>query len=248
MPQFGDDLYLGPAVGPNPLFGTDGNPAPMSQGVGPLGRVYVWDVVPLTLQATGLAAAQAVAGAGNLTLTAGTGVTRVTLPSGSFAYVLDVPRCVTVVSANAGDTTQTATVSGFDYMGQPMTARVTLNGTTTVPTLKAFKSVTQIAISGATAGNISAGFNDRLGIPLRVTDAAYIAAVKWNATLADDAGTFVAAVQTDPATALTGDVRGLYTPSNAANGTKRLVMAIMVPGIACGPQATRVGAFGVTQA
>ena len=247
MPQFGDDIFLGPALGPNAGFGSDGNPAPMSQGVGPMGRVFVWDVVPLTLQAAGLAAAQAVGAAGNLALTAGTGVTRITLPSGSFSYVLDCARCVTLVSANAGDTTQTATVSGFDYLGAPMTSRVTLNGVTTVVTSKAFKQVTQIAISAATAGNISAGFNDRLGIPLRVTDVGYVQNVKWSATLAADAGTFVAAVTTDPATVLTGDVRGLYTPSSAANGARRLVMTIAVPGIGCGPQATRIGAFGVTQ-
>lgn len=244
--RIGDDLYMGAAFGPNPTG--DGNPAPMEAGVGPMGRVYIWDVVPLTLQAAGLATAQAVGAAGNLTLTAGTGVTASTDAYGTIRYTLDCPRCVTLVSANAGDTTQTATVYGYDYMGAPMTAAVTLNGATTVVTTKAFRSVTRIAISAATAGNISAGFNDRLGIPVRVTDVGYVTSVKWNATLAQDAGTFVAAVTTDPATVSTGDVRGLYTPSSAANGTRRLVMTIALPAIAVGPQATRAGAFGVTQA
>ena len=244
--RIGDDLYMGAAFGPNATG--DGNPAPMEAGVGPMGRVYIWDVVPLTLQAAGLAAAQAVGAAGNLTLTAGTGVTASTDAFGVIRYTLDCARCVTLVSANVGDTTQTATVYGYDYMGAPMTSAVTLNGTTTAVTTKAFKSVTRIAISAATAGNISAGFNDRLGIPVRVTDVGYVTSVKWNATLAQDAGTFVAAVTTDPATVSTGDVRGLYTPSSAANGSRRLVMTIALPAIAVGPQATRVGAYGVTQA
>jgi hypothetical protein len=138
-------------------------------------------------------------------------------------------------------------VSGFDYLGQAMTASVTLNGVVTVATLKAFKVVTQIAISAVTAGNISAGFNDRFGLPLRVIDAGYFGRVGWAGVLAQDAGTFVAAVTTDPSTVALGDVRGLYTPSSAANGTRRLVLEILVPAIGSGPNATRAGAYGVTQ-
>jgi len=245
MPRIGDDLYMGSAYGPN--LPTN-NPAPMESGVGPVGRIFSYSVVPLILQAAGLAAAQARGAAGNLTLTAGTGVTTTTDANGTVRYVLDVPRCVTVKSSDAGDTTQTVTVSGYDLYGQAMTARVTLNGTTTVPTLKAFKSVTQIAVSAATAGNVQAGYNDRLGLPVAVSNAVYVISVKWNSTLAQDAGTFVAAVATDPATALTGDVRGLYTPSSAADGAKRLVVNIALTDEAVGPRATRVGAFGVTQA
>lgn len=243
--QVSDDLFLGAALLPN-LSG-DGNPAPMSQGVGPLGRSYVWDVVPAGLLATALAAAQAVAGAGNLTLSFGSGgVTRVTLPSGVFGYVLDCPRAVAVVSANAGDTTQLVTVSGFDLYGQPMSARVTLNGTTSVSTLKAFKIVTQIAVSAATAGNVSAGTNNVLGIPLRVNDRGYLDP-KWASVLAQDGGTVAVADATSPATLLTGDVRGTYTPSSATDGAKRLVVNILLTGLHCGPNATRAGAVGVTQ-
>ncbi len=243
--QVSDDLYLGAAkitVPPD-----NANPSPMVDGVGPLGRVYVWDVVPLTLQASGLAVAQAVATAKNLTLAAGTGVVASVDAMGVPRYVLDCARCVTVVSSDAGDTTQTALVSGYDIYNQPMTSRVSLNGVTPAVTTKAFKSVVSIAVSAATAGNVNAGFNDRLGLPFRVTNVAYVGSVKWNATLAADAGTFVAAVTTNPATALTGDVRGLYTPSSAADGAKRLVALIGLPALAVGPQATRIGAAGVDQ-
>lgn len=245
MPQFSEDMFLGPAVaGGSPSDG----PSPMTVGVGPMGRVYIFDIVPLTLQAAGLAAAQAVASAGNLTLTAGTGVTTTVDATGVTRYVLDVPRAVRVVSSGAGDTTQTVTFYGYDVYGQAMSQAVTLNGVTPVVSTKVFKSIYRIAVSAATAGNVSAGYADVFGLPVRVTDAGYVISVKWAAALADDAGTFVAAVTTDPATTTTGDVRGTYAPSSAANGSRRLVMALAVPAIGAGPNATRVGAFGVTQA
>lgn len=244
--QISDDLFLGAALGPNPGFGNDGNPAPMSQGVGPMGRVFVWDVVPAAPATNNLALAQAVAGAGNLTLTAGAGVTKVTLPNGAFGYVLDTPRCLAIVSSNAGDTAQTATFTGVDVYGQTMTARVTLNGVTPVNTLKAFKRVDQIAISAVTVGNISSGTTSILGFPVRIVDRGYTDP-SWNNTLARDTGTLTVADVTSPATNLTGDVRGTYLPSSAADGVKRLVVDLSLTAIQAGPQATRIGAFGVTQ-
>lgn len=246
MPQFGDDIYLGPALGPQPS-GVGLTPAPMSQGVGPLGRYYVWDVVPLAPATNNIALAQAVAGPGNLALTAGAGVTRITLPNGAFSYVLDCERCLALVSSNAGDATQTVLVTGTDFLGVTLTQRVTLNGTTPVNTLKAFKTVVSAAVSAATAGNISMGTTSILGMPVRVIDRGYCDP-SWNNTLARDTGTLTVADQTTPATNLTGDVCGTYLPSSAADGVKRLIMGIALTGIACGPQATRIGAFGVTQA
>jgi hypothetical protein len=80
-----------------------------------------------------------------------------------------------------------------------------------------------------------------------VFDAGYIVNVKYNNTLAANAGTFVAA-DTATATTTTGDVRGTFAPSGATDGIKRLVMCVALPGIAVGPNSTRVGALGVTQA
>lgn len=242
--QVSDDLFLGPVS--IPAMSDPANPSPMSRGVGPLGRVYVFDIVPAAASASNLAASQAVATAKNLTLFAGTGITVSTDLSGNTRYNLDVARVVGVVSNNIGDTTQLVTVSGFDLYGVPMTARVTLNGTTLVNTLKAFKSVTSVAISAATAGNVSCGSGDRLGLPYRVTEAGYVISVKWGGLLPQDAGVFVAASQA-AATLLTGDVRGLYVPSSTIDGTKRLVLTMALTGLAVGPQATRLGAAGVDQ-
>lgn len=245
MPQFSDDLFLGPAfaggAGPiqnNPDGSSYGEPSPMDVGVGPLGRIYVFDLVPATASNTAIVNAQAVAAAGSVTLAATAPIT------------LDrTGRCLRYVSSNAGDTTQTITVSGTDMYGQAMTETKTLNGTTAVNGTKAFYTVTGVTASAALAGNLSVGTRDAYGLPVRVTDAAYVISAKWDATLADNAGTFTAADTTSPATATTNDVRGLFAQAgNAANGARRLVINIAVTALACGPNATRVGAFGVTQA
>ena len=51
MGQMSDDLYLGTAVigGSNMSIG---DPAPMTQGIGPLGRFYCFDVVPVASSTT----------------------------------------------------------------------------------------------------------------------------------------------------------------------------------------------------
>lgn len=238
--QISDDVYLGPAVAggtPDPL-----NPAPMERGVGPLGRVYVLDVVPAALATANIAALQT---ATSLALTAGAGVTVFNDGLGTLRYRLDTPRSVTLTSGgNASNAT--FTIRGFDVYGQPMTQTLTGPNTTTVQTTKAFASVVSVTASTTPGATTSVGTGDRFGLPVRVTDIGYISAVKWAGVLAQDAGT-VTVADGATATATTGDVRGTYQPSSASNGTRRLVMCIAVPGIACGPNATRLGAFGVTQ-
>lgn len=244
MPQFSDDVYLGPAVIPAT---TDSTPSPMTQGVGPLGRVFTFDVVPVTLQAAGLATSQNPGSGASFTMTAGTGTTLRVRPDGTNEVVLDTPRCVTITATGAN--TATYLVRGYDLYGQPMSQLLAAPSTSTVATTKAFKTVTSITNANATAGTngLTAGFNDKLGIPFRVTDSGYVVSVKWAGALAADAGTFVAADTTSPATTATTDVRGCYTPSSAANGTRRLVMVVALPALAVGPNATRTGAVGVDQ-
>lgn len=241
--QISDDLYLGSALIPS--VSDAANPSPMTQGVGPMGRVYIWDVVPVALAANGLSVSATPGAAGNLVLAAGTGVTARVRSDGTTEYVLDTPRCVTVSAAGANSAV--FTIYGYDQYGQAMSQLIAAPSTSTVATTKAFKTVTRIAISAAAGSAITAGFNDKLGLPVRVTDVGYITSVKYNATLAQDAGTFVAADVTSPATVSTTDVRGTYALSGVANGSKRLVMTIALPAIACGPNATRIGAAGVDQ-
>jgi hypothetical protein len=311
-----------------------GDPSPMSLGVGPLGRIYVWDTVPQALVANNIAASQTPVAAGAVTLTAGTSVKSVVTNNGTVLQ-LDVPRAVSVTTATAaaatlasvavtgtggqisytsqaglatgqrvvvsgtlsgtatitGYTTPTTyiltavtattatltttagaavvttagtttgltftlgvapvafTVSGYDYYGQAMSEAITSSASvsTAVNGKKAFYQISSIAVAGATGTAITIGTTDILGIPVRVTDAGYIARVGYNSVLAQDAGTFVVAA-TATATTTTGDVRGTYVPSGATDGIKRLVMGILLPAIAVGPNAIRVGALGVTQA
>jgi hypothetical protein len=227
------------------------NPSPMSLGIGPLGRIYVWDIVPQAVVTNNIAATQTPAAAGSLTLTAGTSVKSVTTSNGTVLQ-LDCPRAVQLTTASGTIvTSRNLTVSGYDYYGQAM-SEVIATGTTSssvanVAGKKAFFQITGITISGSLPVAITVGTTDVLGIPVRVFNASYIASVKSNDALAQDAGTFVAA-DTATATTTTGDVRGTYDPATASNGIVRTTMGILLPAIAVGPNATRVGALGVTQA
>jgi hypothetical protein len=311
------------------------NPSPMSLGIGPLGRIYTWDVVPQAAVANNIATSQTPTTAGSLTLTAGTSVKSATTAYGTVGLSLDMPRGVRVTTATAAVATLstvviagtggqitfasqaglvtgqrltisgtlggtgtitgytdpttyiltavtatsatltttagaavvttagtptgltytlgvapvTVTVTGFDVYGQAMSEAITSSAavSTAVSGLKAFYIITSVTVSGATGTALTVGTTNVLGIPVRVANIAYVASVKSNNTLAQDAGTFVAA-DTNTATTTTGDVRGTYTPATASNGIVRTVMGILLPGIAVGPNATRVGALGVTQA
>ena len=223
------------------------DPSPMDLGIGPVGRVYVWDIMPQALVASNIAAVQTTSS--TIALTAGTSVKSVVRSDGTTVLQLDCPRAVSIVSGAGTLTNRNVTISGYDYYGQAM-SEVIATGTvqsTTVPGKKAFFQISSATISGALGATIAVGTTDVLGIPVRVFNAAYIVSVKSNSTLAQDAGTFVAAA-TATATTTTGDVRGTYVPATASDGTVRTVMTISLPGIAVGPNATRVGALGVTQA
>ena len=104
-----------------------------------------------------------------------------------------------------------------------------------------------MSVDGATGTAVTVGTTDKLGIPVRVIDAGYVVHTGWNNALGDDGGALTVAA-TATATSITGDVRGTYTPSTASNGIKRLVMTIALPALAVGPNSTRTGALGVTQA
>jgi hypothetical protein len=220
------------------------DPSPMDLGIGPLGRIYVWDVIPQTANTANIAASQTASGAGAVTLTAGTSVKSIIRADGTTVIQLDLPRAVKV---NCSTTARAFTVSGYDYYGQPMSETITVSvAGTAVTGKKAFFQISGATIAGS-ATAVVIGTSDVLGLPVRVFNVAYIASVKSNNTLAQDAGTFVAA-DTTTATTTTGDVRGTYTPATASDGIVRTVMGILLPGIAVGPNATRVGALGVTQA
>lgn len=239
MTHFSDSLHLGAAlteIGPIVAGG---------RGFGPVARTYVYDIVPLALNATAYAASQT-PGSGALTLSAGTGVTAIVDGLGVTRYTADVPRAVTVASGG-NDSGITFLIKGFDFYGAAMSQTLTGSNGGTATTTKAFMSVVSIVPSGAVATTVTAGTADIFGLPVCVIDPVYITNVKWNATLAANAGTFVSAV-TSTATGTSGDVRGTYAQAGAsADGTKRLVVVIALSNLNIGTGQTIAGVLGVTQ-
>lgn len=122
-------------------------------------------------------------------------------------------RCVTVVASGAA--TSNVTVIGRDYLGQPMRESFTLNGTTPVVGVKAFKYVDTVTFGATAATTIDVGWNDKLGLPYKTVAVER----EYSGDVTAAAGTLVAAVTTDPQTATTADPRGTYDPTTTLNGT-----------------------------
>jgi len=227
-----------------------GDPAPMDLGIGPLGRIYIWDTIPVTKANNNVSAAATYSAAGSATLAAGTGTSSVTRTDGTTVIQLDVPRGLSITIGTGTITNRNVTISGYDYYGQAMTEIIATGTTqsTTINGKKAFYQVSGATVSGAVGGTVAIGTSDVLGCPVRFIDRGYLDSVGWNNVLAEDVATTVVADLTNPATSSTGDVRGTITPSSSPDGTKRLVVGIYLPAIAVGPNATRLGALGVDQA
>ena len=221
------------------------NPAPMSIGVGPLGRIYVWDIVPQTAVTNNIAASQTTTTAGqSLTLTAGTSAKSVITNTGATVIQLDCPRAVKV---NCSTTARAFTVSGIDYYGQAMSEVITVaTAGTAVTGAKAFYQITGVTIAGS-ATAVVVGTGDVFGCPVRFIDKSYVVRYGWNNATTDDTSGTLTVADTATATTGTGDVRGTFAPSTAADGIKRAVVTLALPAIAVGPNATRVGALGVNQ-
>lgn len=179
---------------------------------------------PVAKSTTAVAAAQARGAAGNMTINGVNAVNGV-------AY-MDVPRAVDIVSAGAGDTTQTATVYGTDGYGNAMAETIAFNGTTRVLGKKAFATITRVAVSAATAGNISVGNVDILGLPVFLPASGLIIKELQNGA-APTAGTVAAGATVTP-TATTADVRGTYLPNAACDGTKALQLVVQLNELSTG--------------
>ncbi len=164
----------------------------------------------------GIAVAQAVAAPGDLTL------------DGAFATdgvaTISTPRNVGILSSNAGDTTQVATVTGTDIHGAPQVEDIIFNGTTERVGLKAFATVTRIAIDVALAGNGSAGTsvtqaNIELGLDAGLESLFDVVhALTGASPVAEEGGVFTVQDATAPPTSTTGDTKGTYNPAVIPDG------------------------------
>ena len=158
-----------------------------------------------------------------------TAVAATTLVALASPYVADVPRGISVVSSNVGDTTQTITLRGFDEYGIAMTEVIALNGTTGVNGKKAWKTVVSYQASAALAGTLSIGITNVLGLPILIPAAAYLFGEFLDNAKNANAGTTVAG-SASVVSGTTGDVRGTYTPATTLpNGAHVYEVAIIAP-------------------
>lgn len=150
-----------------------------------------------------------------------------TLASGG-AVTLDVPRTISIDTNSAGDTTQKATVTGTDVYGEPLVELIAFNGTTAVVGVKAFKTITSVILSAVLTDECDIGTTDALGLPFVLSDKSNLLST-WFAGV-DEATlpTIVLGVTTDPATNVTGDVRGTIDVNSTLDGTKQIYLYMVV--------------------
>ena len=248
----GDDIYLGNFVGPQGLvLGGTSSENPTAQiGAGPMARTAFLNMVPAALATANIAALQASVANVGLALAAGAGITLGVAPDGSgrTVYLLDVPRAVSLTSVSNLSGINYL-VSGFDFYKKAQTQLMVGPNDNTVNSLKTWSSILSVTPQGASASTVSVGTADVFGFQFVMADACYIIHAGWDNTLAANAGTFVAADATSPATNLTGDVRGTFAQSgNASNGARRLVIAMHLNAGQCGSSPTIQNLIGVTPA
>lgn len=174
------------------------------------GDVRVTLGAPVALDADGILAAQSIATAGNTTAFAATY---------SNAAMGRYGRNVTVVASGAA--TSTVTIDGFDVYGQPMRETLTLNGTTPVLGVKAFKDVARVTYGATAATTINVGWGNALGLPYRAINTALTG--ERVSLAVPTAGTLVAGLAlATTQTATTADPRGTYQPHSGVlpDGTR----------------------------
>ena len=249
--NIGDDIFLGTfSIGDGilPIAASSADPT-VNSGVGPMGRLYVGRITPLTLGTANVAVLQNMVNGTSLTLAAATGTTLGAAPdlSGRPVILFDVPRCPSLTCAGGTNLSGiNFTLTGFDVYGRLQTSLIAGPNANTVSFKKAFLSVLSIVPNTTDAiHSVSAGTSDVFGLKFACADAGYLIP-KWANALAQDAGTLTTADATSPATASTGDPRGTYATSSPSNGSNLLVLWQHLYGIQCGPGATVVGAIGVT--
>lgn len=138
--------------------------------------------------------------------------------TGAEAQMGKYGRNVTVVCSGAN--TDTVIVNGRDYLGQFMSETLTLNGTTPVAGLKAFRWIDSVTTEAQASVTVDVGWGDVIGLPYKVVK---LVAEVVDGAEAGSAGAIVAGLATaTAATATNADTRGTYAPhaTNVADGSK----------------------------
>ena len=184
----------------------------------------------IAASATAILNAQSVAAAGNATLGgANTLVVDNTDPvqtgipvAQDFPYGPGFGRTLQYVASGAY--AGVVTVTGRDYLGQPMTEATTMNGATIVQGKKAFKYIDKIAWVTTGAVTINVGISTGLGLPYRMESVLS----ETNGGVGAAVGTLTTPDLTDPATTITGDPRGTYVSTTVPDGVK-FITAVFIP-------------------
>lgn len=163
---------------------------------------------PPAAATTGIVATQSIATAVTLVRS------QFTTPASSFRAVARFGCILRVIASGAA--TSTIIAKGRDYLGQPLSETITLNGATAVNGVKAFKVLDSLTFGVTAATTASVGWGGIWGLPYKTV--AVTREVEDG--VGASAGTLTAAVLTDPATATTGDPRGRYTPTGTPDGAK----------------------------
>ena len=171
---------------------------------------------------TDILSAQSIATAGSTTTLLKTN-TDPTPVSSDFPYGPGYGRCLQVAASGAA--TSTVTIKGRDYLGQPVSETLTLNGTNAVVGNKAFKYIDSVSWTGTGGTTINLGTTDKLGLPFRMQN---VLEEMLDGVRVATLGTLVTPSRVDPQTATTTDPRGTYDPQSTLNGTA-LLSAVFQP-------------------
>ncbi|SRR5258705_4591187 len=138
-------------------------------------------------------------------------------------------RSLTYTPSGVPGTNNLTDIIGYDYLGQPMFERITgaSAASALIAGLKAFKFVvgTRLILAASNAITFTIGTGLVLGLPYK----GKIFGAKEGATeltFAQINTATVAPVLTDPATGLTGEPRGMYTPLTPPNGVLQYELAM----------------------
>jgi hypothetical protein len=254
MPQFSDDIYVGKAAkGANPRRGVKLTPIryyDLGAVAAALGEGIIKDATGTEIPDAAETVTYTASTDGTGPQDASTRPDKVTVNVSGVVYdVLDLGgygrNIVSVVTHASSIVAMTIKHYGFDYRMQPMTETGSITATGTSKTFagkKAFRywwKTELTAAADASTNTVDVGTGAVFGVPYKVTTTNAVIALRDGAV---DTGTKVAADVTDPATSSTGDVRGTVDFTTDPNGTATYALWVAVP------DATTVGAYGVTQA
>lgn len=161
-------------------------------------------------------------------------------------------RCVRI-EGSSNDSAGGFTINGYDIYGYPMTETLTGSisttaGSTFVVTRKAFKYIASITASGTiNSTGVTVGVADIYGFPLAVNDGSKVligisSGTSFSFVTTSTGITVASTVATQTST--TPDVRGTWSSTTVADGTRRYAFYISPSPAALGS----TGLFGGTQA